>query len=1308
MILVLLTVSIVLHIVSCTVYYVSAPNGTDCPHNTICNNLSYYLDNELMTSNTVLIFLNGTHILDREEPAVINGVTNLTLKGEGIMEDGSYWTVRQSTVVIKCRHYKVGLFIVDWSNVHISSITFDGCGVPIQGQLKTHIMSNYNSSFPYNWEFAVGLNASHTLMFLNGSGLSLNYVTIQYGTGYGLTIVNSYSVNITNSYFFKNNIANKGGQCFFDSFCRGGNIRIVHILSTGCPFFEEESSVLAIRHTYVSYGVNDGGVPDLPSQYFATYDYLYFPFGGGIGLIPTDYSCNKFRFELDSVTMYNNYAYFSGSNIGLLGLPVPLTILHSHSLSGWTNTRAVGFGAGILINVFETLPSNVQSELNIINSTFSDNFGFYGSGLYLMTYRERSWNSITIDSCTFNNNKGYQGASILIERRNFVNPSSLTINMKDVTVTNTLRKNVTDLTARFKFGGAVTLINIVCNVSGLHIVDNTKSTGLVMYLTKMYLHGENIIRNNSNFEGGGAILYAGSYFVLQPPCKLSFIGNHADTFGGGIYIPPEASLQNQSSPCFFQIEDPSHLFPSNIEIYVEDNTADITGSFLSGGRLVDCLLVTNFAHSYCYNYNYNYSDLFNCSLDILKSIIYPYPVNDPYFISSEAVAVVFCNGSELYYSKTRDYVYTMPGKAFNVSLVTAGETFGISPGTIEGSVRNGNIVMRQFMFKTGNYCANYTFAVKSYGSNQVEIFLQTTLTVVYFPASINPRRIIVHFEECSPGFDLSSTNNDGSYICDCNNYIKGLDPNIRCDVNTSTITTPPQREQTYWIGYNNDNNCTYIGNNCPFDYCVSSNVTFNIFHSDVQCELNRSGILCGECSEGLSLMLGSNKCGKCSNNGIALLLLFGVAGLALVVLLIGLNLTVSVGTINGLIFYVNVVKMNEPIFFPNGPTPFLSQFISWLNLDFGFETCFSNNLTSLVKVFLQFVFPIYIWLIILTTIGISRCVTRFPKIAPYVLKLVSNNGVQVFATLLLLSYTKLIRTLVLVFADATVNCDGIPSSRWRFDGNIEYAQKGHLALFVFTLLFAVFVILPYTLFLVGLPIVVKVFSRCGSLWLGFFKPLCDAYSGPHKDSCRFWAGLLIVIRILIAAVVSATQNNIIVLYVILFSAIVLITLALDIDGPYEKQPLNILESFFLANLLGLSILTLGGHASIGIIISTTLALLAFVIIICYHIFVRFKPVIAKSKYTPLRSLANGRYELPLSNERQINEGSVERPLVVSDPKTATSSSVVLRKAQYAGNTSSNKTSPNNSTIVGNENLHQAHYHQYRDSALEVAEHDEYK
>ena len=75
-------------------------------------------------------------------------------------------------------------------------------------------------------------------------------------------------------------------------------------------------------------------------------------------------------------------------------------------------------------------------------------------------------------------------------------------------------------------------------------------------------------------------------------------------------------------------------------------------------------------------------------------------------------------------------------------------------------------------------------------------------------------------------------------------------------------------------------------------------------------------------------MLGSNACSKCTNTYLLLIPVFIVVGIVLVVLIIVLNLTVSVGSINGLLFYANVVKLNETVLFPNGSIPVISQFIS--------------------------------------------------------------------------------------------------------------------------------------------------------------------------------------------------------------------------------------------------------------------------------------------------------------------------------------------------------------------------------------------
>ena len=105
-------------------------------------------------------------------------------------------------------------------------------------------------------------------------------------------------------------------------------------------------------------------------------------------------------------------------------------------------------------------------------------------------------------------------------------------------------------------------------------------------------------------------------------------------------------------------------------------------------------------------------------------------------------------------------------------------------------------------------------------------------------------------------------------------------------------------------------------------------------------------------------MLGSNQCGQCTNYYIALIISLAVAGIALIAFIIALNLTVSVGTLNGLIFYANIVNIYEPIFFPNGPVKLFSQFFSSLNLDLDIETCFIEGYS---KTWPQFIIPAYVW-----------------------------------------------------------------------------------------------------------------------------------------------------------------------------------------------------------------------------------------------------------------------------------------------------------------------------------------------------------
>ena len=68
------------------------------------------------------------------------------------------------------------------------------------------------------------------------------------------------------------------------------------------------------------------------------------------------------------------------------------------------------------------------------------------------------------------------------------------------------------------------------------------------------------------------------------------------------------------------------------------------------------------------------------------------------------------------------------------------------------------------------------------------------------------------------------------------------------------------------------------------------------------CLYQREGTLCGRCSKELSVVFGSTECQHCSNAWIASVSVYLVTGPLLIYLLYALKLTLTSGTLNGIIF----------------------------------------------------------------------------------------------------------------------------------------------------------------------------------------------------------------------------------------------------------------------------------------------------------------------------------------------------------------------------------------------------------------------
>ena len=433
-----------------------------------------------------------------------------------------------------------------------------------------------------------------------------------------------------------------------------------------------------------------------------------------------------------------------------------------------------------------------------------------------------------------------------------------------------------------------------------------------------------------------------------------------------------------------------------------------------------------------------------------------------------------------------------------------------------------------------------------------------------------PVVISVTLLPCPLGFNLTGD----PPVCQCKRFLQDITRHCTILNGTGLI----YRNGTIWVSYfaseTTETDSVLVQEHCTNDYCIADDLGVDLYNPDTQCAFNHSGILCGGCQPGLSLALGSSQCLPCTNYGhIALLLVFIVAGIALVLFIKVLDLTVSRGTIYGLIFYANVIWLHRLIFFPSGHQhvdrrlqqffEVLKVFIAWLNLDLGIETCFIRGLDAYWKAWLQFVFPIYLWFIAGVIIVVCRYSTRATKFF-------GNNAVSVLATLLLMSYTKLLRTnlSVALFHDVLRYHpeEGLVSMPvWLQDGNVPYLGLKHSFLFVVGLSTMLFLWLPYTVMLFLVPFLKKHTDKRFLRWINKFKPLFDAYYGPLKDKHHYWIGVKLLIQTFLPSLYSIT-----ILVNVVAILIVSALLSIPVTHMYKKSYNALLEASFIFNLVAVS------------------------------------------------------------------------------------------------------------------------------------------
>ena len=287
-------------------------------------------------------------------------------------------------------------------------------------------------------------------------------------------------------------------------------------------------------------------------------------------------------------------------------------------------------------------------------------------------------------------------------------------------------------------------------------------------------------------------------------------------------------------------------------------------------------------------------------------------LNDTSIVASTPFKVCMCIGSKPDCSIENAIAELQPGQSYTMEVTAVGQKNGTAPSTIKAKFTGnskGQLIQTQYVQPVDKSCTNLTYTVKF--SKNKELLQLTTIDQTWEKKI--PLNIIFHRKDCAIGFKLDTKGNK----CICSQII--TDHGMECDIQTLRIN----RIYPKWIS------CTYIHLNptvqlpeviihdyCPFDYCIATTHSLNLQYPDQQCDFNRSGILCGGCKTNYSQVLGTSKCKQCTKYWMALIIpILAIGGILLVLSLMFLNISVAVGTINGLIFYANIVRANHSIFF---------------------------------------------------------------------------------------------------------------------------------------------------------------------------------------------------------------------------------------------------------------------------------------------------------------------------------------------------------------------------------------------------------
>ena len=737
------------------------------------------------------------------------------------------------------------------------------------------------------------------------------------------------------------------------------------------------------------------------------------------------------------------------------------------------------------------------------------------------------------------------------------------------------------------------------DITGTSNFSNNYGSVISSQDSNVYLSG-NLTFNNNHAMVGPAVRLVGNcqlYFMSGVIAK--FTDNSAQLFGGAIY----AESAESNYKCVIQID-------SNIsKIVFSDNKAKRAGSSIYAHPISSCYInntnsikspeeiMAFYKQHFTFNKSKSKTNLYQFSTlpqnlkEVTGNYVQIFPGQEIYF----CISAIDTLGRNVYSTIAIDIAKSY--SQFNVPKTTE---LWLSYDDQEQLIQEGK---------------NCTIISMTVHTNEQFIILDATI-VFSQPTSLTK---YVKIYPCPLGFHLNKTMGICQLSPSFDNLRKHQHFTAPIVGNVSSQTITRLFGIITWAGtieYENKTKTQFgVSLTCPIRYCdsnptlpyfysgdLSSNKSFKLsdgttdYHPPL-CLYQREGTLCGRCSDGLSVVFGSTECRYCSNAWIASIGIYLVAGPLLIYLLYALRLTLTTGTFNGIIFYVQAANVGilDMLNVYNGKMGGARNvsivLLSVLNLGLGFPLCFYNGMTELWKAGLSLLFPLYLLTIVVVLIILSRFSLRLSN-------RIADSSVQVLITVVHLSFGRLLGVIINAFTPAKIFTSEQTYHVWYLDGSVEYGSKGHIILIMITSLVVFPLLLPYVLLL----IFVKPLRHwpCTN---EYTRPILEAIHAPYKNGKQYWfvARLLLLIMMYILYSIEPYAQGI---YVAIASIMVLFIIGQGMFRPYKSNFINLLDCWLLF-ILAFVYITMWylGHMKVTVygIVAIFLFFVTFFVILVYHI-----------------------------------------------------------------------------------------------------------